>query len=125
MRSATPHRTRSPIAGSSSRWTTSPRSCRSSRHDGALALDAGRFTKQDGTVLDIVKDFHGAIGAKTCGEGAGPHPATDKAIELRAILCETVTAHLFNVVLTPNFNKPHRNHFHLEVTAGVKWFLVH
>jgi hypothetical protein len=83
-----------------------------SRHDGALALDAGRFTKQDGTV-------------KTCGDGAGPHPATDKAKELRAILCETVTAHLFNVVLTPNFNKPHRNHFHLEVTAGVKWFLVH
>ena len=96
-----------------------------SRHDGALALDAGRFTKHDGTVLDIVKDFHGAIGAKTCGDGAGPHPATDKAKELRAILCETVTAHLFNVVLTPNFNRPHRNHFHLEVTAGVKWFLVH
>jgi len=96
-----------------------------SRHDGALALDAGRFTKHDGTVLDIVKDFHGAIGAKTCGDGAGPHPATDKAKELRAILCETVTAHLFNVVLTPNFNRPHRNHFHLEVTTGVKWFLVH
>jgi hypothetical protein len=96
-----------------------------SRHDGALALDAGRFTKSDGTVLDIVKDFHGAIGDKTCGDGAGPHPATDKAKELRSILCDTVTAHLFNVVLTPNFNRPHRNHFHLEVTSGVKWFLVH
>ena len=34
-------------------------------------------------------------------------------------------AQLFNVVLTPNYNKPHANHFHLEVTRGVKWFLVH
>ncbi|HEY0990404.1 MAG TPA: extensin family protein, partial [Kofleriaceae bacterium] len=64
-------------------------------------------------------------GAKTCGEGAGPHPATDAALALRAILCETVDARLFNVVLTPNYNRPHKNHFHLEVTAGVSWFLVH
>ncbi|MEO8549777.1 MAG: hypothetical protein ABI678_07380 [Kofleriaceae bacterium] len=95
------------------------------QHNGALALDAGRFTKKDGSVLDVVKDFHGKIGAPTCGDGAGPHPVTDNAKELRDILCTTVAAHLFNVVLTPNFNRPHRNHFHLEVMANVKWFLVH
>lgn len=95
------------------------------RHGGALALDAGRFTDKDGNVLDVDKDFHGAIDAKTCGADAHPNPATPEAIELRAILCETVDRHLFNVVLTPNYNKPHHNHFHLEVTAGVKWFLVH
>jgi extensin-like protein len=96
-----------------------------SRHDGALAIDAAHFTTKDGTELDVLKDFHGAIGDKTCGDGAAPHPSTDKAVELRKILCEAVDAHLFNVVLTPDYNKPHRNHFHLEVTAGVKWFLVH
>ena len=32
---------------------------------------------------------------------------------------------IFNVALTPNYNKPHHNHFHLEVTVGVKWFLLH
>jgi Extensin-like protein C-terminus len=95
------------------------------RHSGALALDAARFTTKEGKVLDVLKDFHGAIGAKTCGDGAGPRPATESGKELRAILCETVGHHLFNVVLTPNYNKPHRNHFHLEVTAGVTWFLVH
>ncbi|MEO6774903.1 MAG: extensin family protein [Kofleriaceae bacterium] len=95
------------------------------QHNGALALDAGRFTKRDGTVLDVSKDFHGKIGAPTCGDGAGPHPATASAKELREILCSTVAAHLFNVVLTPDFNRPHRNHFHLEVMANVKWFLVH
>ncbi|MFO0006556.1 MAG: hypothetical protein ACK559_36105 [bacterium] len=28
-------------------------------------------------------------------------------------------------MLTPNYNWPHRNHFHLEVTSGVKWYIVH
>lgn len=96
-----------------------------SQHAGALAIDAARFIKSDGKYLDVLKHFHGAIGAKTCGEGAGPKPTTPEATELREILCDAVGKHLFNVVLTPNYNRPHRNHFHLEVTAGVSWFLVH
>jgi len=95
------------------------------QHNGGLALDAGRFIKKDGTSLEVLKMFHGKIGDKTCGDGAGPHPATQEAKELRSILCDAVDARLFNVVLTPDFNRPHRNHFHLEVMAGVKWFLVH
>ena len=97
------------------------------QHIGGLAIDAGRFTRQDGTTLAVDKEFHGAIDAKTCGDGAGPklrrRPGSHSSC--REILCDTVARHLFNVVLTPNFNKPHHNHFHLEVTAGVKWFLVH
>jgi hypothetical protein len=95
------------------------------RHDGALAIDTGRFIDKSGSVLDVEHHFHGAIDARTCGEGAAPRPATPEALALRAILCEAVEQRLFNVVLTPNYNKPHRNHFHLEVTAGVTWFLVH
>lgn len=95
------------------------------RHDGALALDAGRFIDKSGATLDVDRDFHGAIDAKTCGDGAAPNPVTPAALALRAILCEAVDHHLFNVVLTPNYNRPHKNHFHLEVTAGVSWFLVH
>ncbi|HEX7841406.1 MAG TPA: extensin family protein, partial [Kofleriaceae bacterium] len=86
---------------------------------------AGRFIDRSGAVLDVDKDFHGAIGARTCGEGAAPRPATPAALALRSILCEVAERHLFNVVLTPNYNRPHHNHFHLEVTAGVAWFLVH
>lgn len=93
-------------------------------HTGAMAIDAGRFVTKDGGVLDVDRHFHGAIGAKTCGPGAGPRPATAEAKKLRALLCEIVGRRLFNVVLTPNYNAPHKNHFHLEITAGVKWFLV-
>jgi hypothetical protein len=95
------------------------------RHDGALALDAGTFIRKDGTRLDVEKQFHGRIGAKTCGPGTGPSPATPEALELRSIACEAADAHLFQVELTPDYNWPHRNHFHLEVTPNVKWFLVH
>jgi len=95
-----------------------------SRHPGALAIDAGSFVKKDGTRLEVERDFHGHIGATTC-TGTGPHPATPEAMELRRIVCDAAEARLFNVALTPDYNWPHRNHFHLEVTAGVAWFVVH
>jgi hypothetical protein len=43
---------------------------------------------------------------------------------MRSIVCEAAEAHLFNVELSPNYNAKHKNHFHLEVTANVRWFLV-
>jgi hypothetical protein len=95
------------------------------RHEGGLALDAGIFVRRDGSRLNVEKDFHGRIGARTCGPGTGPKPATPEAVELRSIACEAADAHLFQVELTPDYNWPHRNHFHLEVTPTVKWFLVH
>jgi len=96
-----------------------------SRHPGALAIDAGSFVKKDGTTLEVERDFHGHIGALTCGPGAGPDRTTPQAVELRRILCDAAAARLFNVVLTPDYNRPHHNHFHLEVTAGARWFVVH
>lgn len=98
---------------------------RGTRHPAALAIDTGLFIDRAGAVLDVDRDFHGAIDAATCGEGAAPDPATAEALALRAILCETASARLFNVVLTPNYNRAHQNHFHLEITPGVRWFLLH
>ena len=95
------------------------------RHDGALAIDIGKFIRKDGTALDVEKHFHGRIGTKTCGPNTGPSPVTPEATALRAIVCEAADQRLFNVELTPDYNWQHRNHFHMEVTANVKWFLVH
>lgn len=96
-----------------------------SEHQGAMAIDLATLVKKDGTKLSVLGDWHGGIGQKTCGPGAAPSPATKGALELRGILCDAAQKRLFNVILTPNYNKPHENHFHLEVTKGVKWFLVH
>lgn len=88
------------------------------RHGGALAIDAALFKTKDGRTLSVEKDFHPRrIGARPC-------PAPESASELRKIACEANEARLFNVLLTPDFNWAHRNHFHMEVTAGVKWTLV-
>jgi hypothetical protein len=103
---------------------TWPGGKQATRHPGGLAIDAGSFVKKDGTILQVERDFHGHIGATTCGNGAGPVPATAESRELRAILCDAADARLFNVMLSPDYNWPHRNHFHLEVTAGAKWFIV-
>jgi hypothetical protein len=95
------------------------------RHSGALAIDAAIFKTRDGQTMSVEKDFHGRIGSKPCGSKAAPTlglPA--QAVTLRKIVCEAADAQLFNVMLTPDYNWPHRNHFHLEVTAGVRWVLV-
>ena len=96
-----------------------------SRHLGGLAIDAASFVKRDGHTLDVQRDFHGRIGARTCGPGTMPAHPRPEASELRQIVCDAADAKLFNVELTPDYNWAHRNHFHLEVTAGVRWFLVH
>ncbi len=75
--------------------------------------------------LDVEHDFHGTLGAPPCGPGAAaPSPATPEARELRSIACEAVDQHMFTTILTPSYDRAHRNHFHLEVTPGVRWYLV-
>jgi len=53
-----------------------------------------------------------------------PLPATPEARELRSIVCEAADQHLFTSILTPGYDRAHKNHFHLEVTPGVRWSLV-
>ena len=108
-----------------SKAKTKPGQKPKSQHEAALAIDLGTLVKKDGTKLSVLDDWHGFIGQKTCGPKTGPTKVTKESTELRAILCETFEKKLFNVNLTPNYNKPHQNHFHLEVTRGVKWFILH
>ena len=95
-----------------------------SQHFGGMAIDAAIFTTSDGTRIDVNDDWFGRIGAKTCGPDARPRRKTEKSVALRAILCETAAKRIFNVILTPNHNRAHRNHFHLDVTPGAKWFVI-
>ncbi|MDB4944745.1 MAG: hypothetical protein JWP97_4279 [Labilithrix sp.] len=88
------------------------------RHPGGLAIDAAIFKLRDGTSLSVEKDFHGRIGGKPCAPVTGL-PAT--STKLRALVCEAAEQQLFNVLLTPDFNWAHRNHFHLEVSASARW----
>ena len=57
------------------------------------------------------------------GEGGSPsEPTCDAATEagsdafLHAIICAQKAAAVWNIVLTPNYNADHRNHFHVDLT---------
>jgi hypothetical protein len=95
------------------------------RHEGALAVDVREFRKDNGEALNILQQFNGKLGAPLCGPGAVPaSPDSPEARELHEIACAAADSHLFNSVLTPNYNPPHKNHFHLELTPNVDWFML-
>jgi hypothetical protein len=93
------------------------------QHCGGLALDIASFKKRDGTTLVVDKDFNGKIGWSTCA-GGSPKPSTPGALELWSYVCDSASRAIFNVVLTPNHNLEHHNHFHVEVTPDAEWMLI-
>lgn len=108
------------------RW---PQNKLADRHPGGLAVDVKQLRKSsapDGSeTLDITANYHGSIGSPSCGPTAQlPNPPEPKATELRAIYCEAVAARIFTSMLSPNHNRAHFNHFHLEVTPIVTWRLI-
>ena len=96
------------------------------RHPSALAIDVAWLRHGDGWRWDVERDFGGKIGAKTCGARAqAPEPATERATSLRKFLCDTGRQRLFHLLLTPNYDRDHHDHVHLEVRRNIRWFLVH
>ena len=93
------------------------------RHPAGLAIDVAAVVYDDGRALDVLRDFHGRRGAAVCGPTARVR-ADSGARALRTVACEAARRGFFNVVLTPNFNLAHRNHFHLEVARDVSWIFV-
>jgi len=94
-------------------------------HNGGLAIDAASFRRADGAWLNILKQFRGRRHAPVCGPTAAAGP-TPEARALRDIVCQAEERRLFHVMLTPNANRAHRNHYHLEVRPdGVRWSMLH
>lgn len=102
------------------------------RHPGGLAADLRLFKKSSGEELSVEGNFRGQIGTAPCGpaeatgrpEGPTPPDSDLKERELRDVLCRAAAARIFHVLLSPNFDHAHRNHFHVEVRHGVRWFIV-
>jgi hypothetical protein len=89
--------------------------CELSQHAHATAIDLHEFRDQDGTTynveLDWIVDFEFIA---TCSAFLlGPKNAW-----LHELVCEWDRLNVFNVILTPNYNRDHRNHFHVDLTPG-------
>jgi hypothetical protein len=110
------------------------------RHAGGLAVDVKRFGKKlaagskDGAApspseaakrwIRVEADFHGRIGAPVCGPAADRTPLPPAAKELRALVCEAKRLGIFTSILTPNYDRAHKDHLHVEIRPGAGWSLL-
>ncbi len=89
-------------------------------------MDLATVKLTDGTKFSVQYDFHGRVGAQTCGErAAAPTKDTPGAHFWRTLACGLAERTPFNLVLTPNYDWGHKDHFHLEVRTGIRWVLYH
>ncbi|MBN2801758.1 MAG: extensin family protein [Deltaproteobacteria bacterium] len=92
----------------------------SSQHQIGLAMDIRYFTKKDQTVTDVLEDYEKNFHNPPCED----NPQTEKGIFLKEFACHLNKNKLFNVVLTPNANEPHKNHFHIDITPKATWYII-
>jgi hypothetical protein len=86
-----------------------------SQHAYAKAIDIAGFTDGDGTFYSVNDDWViDPAGEPTCS--AATEPGADTF--LHETICELKAAGVWNIVLTPNYNAAHRNHFHVDLTPG-------
>jgi|SRR5678815_3865176 len=85
---------------------------RPSRHSYGLAIDVHTFTFDGGERVAAVKlDYEQGLGED--GNCMG-EPLTELGALLRAVDCQVTHSGLFRIVLTPDYDGDHYNHFHLE-----------
>ncbi len=107
------------------------------RHPAGLAIDVATITTRgapvDGTepapkdtTYSVYGDWHPSrVGGTTCGPKATkPRKNTPGARFLRDVVCELADQGSFNLLLTPHYDWGHRDHFHMEVRTGIRWFLI-
>jgi hypothetical protein len=95
------------------------------RHPGGLAVDVKRFGKKLAAGekvkrwISVEADFRGKIGGQVCGVPGLPKDSST----LRALVCEARDRRLFTSILTPSYDRAHKDHFHVEVRPAVEWSL--
>jgi len=88
--------------------------CTPSQHAYAKAIDLHAFGVAEGaTLYDVETDW-----VITGGEVCPGAPANDEDRVLHEIACTLWSDRTFQIVLTPDYNADHRNHFHVDLTEG-------
>jgi hypothetical protein len=83
-----------------------------SKHSFGLAIDVHTFTGPELGTLRVDRDYEQGLGdAIDCvGE-----PLTRGGAVLKVLQCQLVRSGLFYLVLSPDYDDAHHDHFHLEV----------
>jgi len=89
--------------------------CTPSMHAYAKAIDLHAF-HQRGTAIEYSTETDWVISSSPDTCPGMPVNAEDRM--LHEIACGMWTERIFQIVLTPDYNAAHRNHFHVDLTTG-------
>jgi hypothetical protein len=79
-----------------------------SMHGLGLAIDIAGFVDAQGVEYSVLNDWEDGVDS----------PVTDKGRLLYEVAHQMLERGVFNIVLTPEFNAAHDNHFHVDLTPG-------
>ena len=91
-----------------------PPNCNMSQHAYAKAIDLAAFTTSDDTTYTVKTDWVIDPADDTCEATT----ESDKDTFLHQLICELKAHRVWNIVLTPNYNAAHRDHFHVDLTKS-------
>jgi len=84
---------------------------RPSKHSYGLAIDVHTFTGTDVGTLSVDRDYEQGLGDDVDCIG---RPLTQGGALLKIVQCQMVRSGLFYLVLSPDYDDAHHDHFHLE-----------
>lgn len=90
------------------------------QHRKALAIDIRWFVLKSGEWIDVKEHYDRRDGVPPCDYTA----KTDSGRLLQDLACTLHRNQVFNVILTPNANPAHHDHFHLDITPKAEWYIV-
>jgi len=85
---------------------------RPSKHSYGLAIDVHSFSSPDLGTVRIDRDYEQGLGDAVDCVG---RPVTQAGAVLKILQCQLVRSGLFHLVLSPDYDDAHHDHFHLEV----------
>ncbi|HEU0029975.1 MAG TPA: extensin family protein [Kofleriaceae bacterium] len=85
---------------------------RPSKHSYGLAIDVHTFTGPELGTIRVDKDYEQGLGDDVDCVG---RPLTQAGATLKILQCQLVRSGLFHLVLSPDYDDAHHDHFHLEV----------
>ena len=85
---------------------------RPSKHSYGLAIDVSGFTGENLGTMRIDRDYEQGLGDAVDCVGI---PMTKGGAVLKVLQCQLVRSGLFHLVLSPDYDDAHHDHFHLEV----------
>ena len=93
--------------------------CSVSQHAYAKAIDLNTFLTADGTSYKVTTDFIiDGTTLPTATPTCSASGLSGKNLWLHMTACLLHAQKVFAIILTPNYNTDHRDHFHVDLTAG-------